>query len=75
MITAICATGSSGPVVTEWQKALAGAGFSVKVDGQFGSATMDATRQYQMKLGLPSTGVFDLELLAAHQLFKDFMHG
>jgi peptidoglycan hydrolase-like protein with peptidoglycan-binding domain len=50
--------GSLGDAVAAWQRFLAATGYPVGVaDGDFGRATDAATRNYQTKNGLPSTGV------------------
>lgn len=49
--------GSSGEEVKELQKALNSAGYSLDVDGKFGSKTQSAVKSYQQKNGLSVDGI------------------
>ena len=51
------AYGSSGKAVKELQTALNAHGYSLDVDGQFGSKTQAAVRDYQQKNGLRLDGI------------------
>jgi peptidoglycan hydrolase-like protein with peptidoglycan-binding domain len=54
------ARGDSGPAVSQAQRALRRTpDTSLVVDGNFGSATEDATKEFQQDAGLPVTGVVD----------------
>ncbi len=53
------AQGASGNIVREIQQALADAGHSIAVDGQFGPITASVVKAFQTAEGLPSTGVVD----------------
>jgi Putative peptidoglycan binding domain len=56
----ILKTGSRGDFVRAWQGFLQDNGFPVgTVDGDFGNLTATATRNYQQKNNLPSTGIVD----------------
>jgi peptidoglycan hydrolase-like protein with peptidoglycan-binding domain len=57
--------GASGTDVRELQKALRKAGFSVKVDGQFGSATVRAVKRFQRAAQLTPSGTVGRKTLAA----------
>lgn len=53
--------GSRGPMVVRLQNGLNRAGFNVgTVDGLFGTRTQAAVRAFQRSVGLPETGVVDL---------------
>ena len=56
--------GSRGEVVRQIQKALAGAGLKVIVDGIFGAITEEAVRQFQMRHGLKPDGIVGPATLA-----------
>lgn len=56
--------GSRGEIVRQIQKALAGAGLKVIVDGIFGSITEEAVRQFQMRHGLKPDGIVGPATLA-----------
>ncbi|MBE6747912.1 MAG: peptidoglycan-binding protein [Ruminococcaceae bacterium] len=49
--------GSSGDDVKKLQQALNSAGYSLEVDGKFGSKTQSAVRSYQQKNGLAVDGI------------------
>ena len=49
--------GSRGEMVRQIQKALAGAGLKVIVDGYFGSITEEAVREFQSTHGLKADGI------------------
>ena len=49
--------GSSGQEVKELQKALNSAGYSLEIDGKFGSKTQSAVKSYQQKNGLSVDGI------------------
>ena len=49
--------GSRGEIVRQIQKALAGAGLRVIVDGNFGPITEEAVREFQIKKGLKADGI------------------
>jgi peptidoglycan hydrolase-like protein with peptidoglycan-binding domain len=57
--------GASGPDVRELQKALRKAGFSVKVDGQFGSGTVRAVKRFQRAAQLTPSGTVGRKTVAA----------
>jgi peptidoglycan hydrolase-like protein with peptidoglycan-binding domain len=57
--------GASGPDVRELQKALRKAGFSVKVDGQFGPTTVRAVKRFQRAARLTSSGTVGSKTVAA----------
>ena len=57
--------GANGQDVRELQKALRKAGFSVKVDGQFGSTTVRAVKRFQRAARLTPTGTVDSRTVAA----------
>lgn len=50
--------GSQGPAVTALQEALRSQGFSIGVDGVFGSGTEDALRRFQENRGLTVDGIY-----------------
>lgn len=54
---AILRKGSRGPAVTAWQQTLNKAGFPVSTDGDFGSGTEAATKQFQTFLKVTADGV------------------
>ena len=56
--------GSRGEIVRQIQKALAGAGLKVIVDGIFGAITEEAVRQFQMRHGLKPDGIVGPATLA-----------
>jgi lysozyme len=49
--------GDSGDQVAHWQRKLRAAGIALKVDGDFGPATENATRLLQAKRGEPQDGI------------------
>ncbi len=49
--------GSKGTEVVRMQEALKSLGYSVKVDGKYGSATMTTVKNFQKKYGLTADGV------------------
>lgn len=49
--------GSSGEEVKELQKALNNAGYSLEVDGKFGTKTQSAVKSYQKSKGLAVDGI------------------
>jgi peptidoglycan hydrolase-like protein with peptidoglycan-binding domain len=57
--------GSSGSDVRELQKALRKAGFTVKVDGQFGSGTVRAVKRFQRAAQLTPSGTVGRKTVAA----------
>ena len=57
--------GASGNDVRELQKALRKAGFSVKVDGQFGSSTVRAVKRFQRAAQLTPSGTVGRKTVAA----------
>jgi len=57
--------GASGSDVRELQKALRKAGFSVKVDGQFGSSTVRAVKRFQRAAQLTPSGTVGRKTVAA----------
>jgi peptidoglycan hydrolase-like protein with peptidoglycan-binding domain len=60
--------GDTGQRVRDWQISLAGRGYRVTVDGQFGPRTHNATLAFQAAHGLTTTGVVgmsELQVLAA----------
>ena len=57
--------GASGTDVRELQKALRKAGFSVKVDGQFGSSTVRAVKRFQRAAQLTPSGTVGAKTVAA----------
>jgi peptidoglycan hydrolase-like protein with peptidoglycan-binding domain len=57
--------GASGPDVRELQKALRKAGFSVKVDGQFGPSTVRAVKRFQRAAQLTASGTVGRKTVAA----------
>jgi peptidoglycan hydrolase-like protein with peptidoglycan-binding domain len=57
--------GASGTDVRELQKALRRAGFSVKVDGQFGSSTVRAVKRFQRAARLTPSGTVGRKTVAA----------
>jgi peptidoglycan L-alanyl-D-glutamate endopeptidase CwlK len=59
--------GSVGPRVQDLQRALAGLGHAVAVDGDFGPMTERAVRAAQAALGKPATGIVDHKTLLALQ--------
>ena len=59
--------GASGSDVRELQKALRKAGFSVKVDGQFGPTTVRAVKRFQRAAHLASSGTVGRKTIAALQ--------
>lgn len=56
--------GSRGEIVRQIQKALAGAGLRVIVDGNFGPITEEAVREFQKKKGLTPDGIVGPATLA-----------
>lgn len=56
--------GSTGAMVKQIQKALAGAGLKVIVDGIYGVITEEAVRTFQMKHGLKGDGIVGPATLA-----------
>lgn len=56
--------GSRGEIVRQIQKALAGAGLRVIVDGNFGSITEEAVKEFQKKKGLTPDGIVGPATLA-----------
>ena len=56
--------GSRGEIVRQIQKALAGAGLRVIVDGNFGTITEEAVREFQKKKGLTPDGIVGTATLA-----------
>ncbi len=57
--------GSKGALVNSWQSFLNDSEFPVgMIDGEFGTVTEQATRNYQQKKGLPITGVVDMPTYA-----------
>jgi peptidoglycan hydrolase-like protein with peptidoglycan-binding domain len=52
-------SGESGEWVTYAQQLLAGFGYSLEADGQFGAAMEDAVRRFQESVGLQASGVID----------------
>lgn len=56
--------GSRGEIVRQIQKALAGAGLRVIVDGNFGTITEEAVREFQKKKGLTPDGIVGPATLA-----------
>jgi peptidoglycan hydrolase-like protein with peptidoglycan-binding domain len=59
--------GASGKDVRELQKALRNAGFSVKVDGQFGPTTVSAVKRFQRVARLTPSGTVGRKTVAALQ--------
>jgi peptidoglycan hydrolase-like protein with peptidoglycan-binding domain len=57
--------GASGTDVRELQKALRKAGFSVKVDGRFGSSTVRAVKRFQRAAQLTPSGTVGTKTVAA----------
>jgi peptidoglycan hydrolase-like protein with peptidoglycan-binding domain len=57
--------GASGSDVRELQKALRKAGFSVKVDGQFGPTTVRAVKRFQRAAHLTASGTVGRKTIAA----------
>jgi peptidoglycan hydrolase-like protein with peptidoglycan-binding domain len=57
--------GASGTDVRELQKALRKAGFRVKVDGQFGAATVRAVKRFQRAAQLTPSGTVGRKTVAA----------
>jgi peptidoglycan hydrolase-like protein with peptidoglycan-binding domain len=57
--------GASGTDVRELQKALRKAGFSVKVDGRFGSSTVRAVKRFQRAAQLTASGTVGAKTVAA----------
>jgi peptidoglycan hydrolase-like protein with peptidoglycan-binding domain len=57
--------GASGKDVRELQKALRKAGFSVKVDGQFGPSTVRAVKRFQRAAQLTPSGTVGRKTVAA----------
>jgi peptidoglycan hydrolase-like protein with peptidoglycan-binding domain len=57
--------GASGQDVRELQKALRKAGFSVKVDGQFGPTTVRAVKRFQRAARLTASGTVGRKTVAA----------
>jgi peptidoglycan hydrolase-like protein with peptidoglycan-binding domain len=57
--------GASGSDVRELQKELRKAGFSVKVDGQFGSTTVRAVKRFQRAAQLTASGTVGRKTVAA----------
>lgn len=55
--------GSTGQMVREIQKALAGAGLAVIVDGVYGPITAEAVKAFQTKKGLTATGIVETKTL------------
>lgn len=56
--------GSRGEMVRQIQKALAGAGFKVIVDGFYGGITEEAVRAFQIQKGLKADGIVGPATLA-----------
>ena len=56
--------GSRGEIVRQIQKALAGAGLRVIVDGNFGPITEEAVKEFQKKKGLTPDGIVGPATLA-----------
>ena len=56
--------GSRGEIVRQIQKALAGAGLRVIVDGNFGTITEEAVKEFQKKKGLTPDGIVGPATLA-----------
>lgn len=56
--------GSRGEIVRQIQKALAGAGLRVMVDGYFGPITEEAVREFQKQKGLTPDGIVGPATLA-----------
>lgn len=64
--------GSRGPMVVRLQNGLNSAGFNVgTVDGLFGTRTQAAVRAFQRSVGLPETGVVDLNTWLAIAPYLD----
>lgn len=64
--------GSRGPMVVRLQNGLNRAGFDVgTVDGLFGTRTQAAVRSFQRSMGLPETGVVDLNTWLAIAPYLD----
>ncbi len=69
--------GMAGTAVTVWQNILCAAGYEVGLDGSFGPATEDATRQFELSRGItddphevgPAAWKAGLELLGAAKMF------
>jgi peptidoglycan hydrolase-like protein with peptidoglycan-binding domain len=59
--------GARGPDVRELQKALRKAGYTVKVDGQFGSGTVRAVKRFQRAAQLTPSGTVGRKTVAALQ--------
>jgi peptidoglycan hydrolase-like protein with peptidoglycan-binding domain len=59
--------GAAGADVRELQKALRKAGFSVKVDGQFGPSTVRAVKRFQRAANLTPSGTVGRKTVAALQ--------
>ncbi|MBB3385979.1 MULTISPECIES: N-acetylmuramidase domain-containing protein [unclassified Rhizobium] len=62
--------GSSGAGVRELQALLVRAGASIQVDGDYGPATRDAVRNFQMAKGLTVDGVAGPEVQAALKAYQ-----
>jgi peptidoglycan hydrolase-like protein with peptidoglycan-binding domain len=63
--------GASGTDVRQLQKALRQAGFSVKVDGQYGPGTVRAVKRFQASAELSASGVVGRKTVAAlHQAVR-----
>lgn len=56
--------GSRGEMVRQIQKALAGAGLRVIVDGNFGPITEEAVKEFQIKKGIKADGIVGPATLA-----------
>ncbi len=69
--------GMAGTAVTVWQNILCAAGYAVELDGSFGPATEDKTRQFELSHGItddphevgPAAWKAGLELLGAAKTF------
>lgn len=69
--------GMAGTAVTVWQNILCAAGYAVELDGSFGPATEDKTRQFELSRGItddphevgPAAWRAGLELLGAAKTF------
>jgi hypothetical protein len=62
--------GSKGAAVRDLQALLVRAGFSVAVDGDFGTSTQRAVMTWQKQQGLPIDGVAGAQTLGSLQRFK-----